>query len=72
MPTRRKKEEESKQNSKDEPIVIVEEEEEENNKESKEETPLRDEGIKDELKEETRVIQDLEQGDEDVEEEDNL
>jgi hypothetical protein len=72
MPTRRKKEEESKQNSKDEPIVIVEEEEEENNKESKEETPLRDEGIKDELKEETRVIQDVEQGDEDVEEEDNL
>jgi hypothetical protein len=71
MPTRRKKEE-SKQNSKGEPIVIVEEEEEENNKESKEETPLKDEGIKDELKEETRVIQDLEQGDEDVEEEDNL
>jgi hypothetical protein len=70
MPTRRKKEE-SKQNSKDEAIVIVEEEEE-NNKESKEETPLRDEGIKDELKEETRVIQDLEQGDEDIEEEDNL
>ena len=34
--------------------------------------PLRDEGIKDELKEETRVIQDLEQGDEDIEEEDNL
>jgi hypothetical protein len=70
MPTRRKKEEESKQNSKDGAIVIVEEEE--NNKESKEETPLRDEGIKDELKDETRVIQDLEQGDEDIEEEDNL
>ena len=69
MPTQQ--EEESKQNSKDEAIVIVEEEEE-NNKESKEETPLRDEGIKDELKEETRVVQDIEQGDEDLEEEDNL
>jgi hypothetical protein len=66
MPT--PKEEENKQNSKDEAIVIVEEEEE-NNKESKEETPLRDEGIKDELKEETRAVQDLEQGDEDIEEE---
>ena len=65
------KEEENKQNSKDEAIVIVEEEEE-NNKESKEETPLIDEGIKDELKEETRVVQDIEQGDENIEEEDNL
>ncbi|HEX7206919.1 MAG TPA: ATP-binding protein, partial [Nitrososphaeraceae archaeon] len=54
-----------------EAIVIVDEEEE-NNKKSKEETPSRDEGIKDELKEETRVIQDLEQGDEDIEEEDIL
>jgi hypothetical protein len=30
------------------------------------------EGIKDELKEETRVVQDIEQGDEDIEEEDNI
>jgi hypothetical protein len=43
---------------------------EENNK-SKEET-LIDEGIKDELKEETHVIQDIEQGDEDIEEEDKV
>ena len=71
MPTQQ--EEESKQNSKNEAIVIVdEEEEEENNKESKEETPLIEEGIKDELREETRVVQDIEQGDEDIEEEDNL
>jgi hypothetical protein len=34
--------------------------------------PLIDEGIKDELKEETRVVQDIEQGDEDIEEEDNI
>jgi hypothetical protein len=60
----------NKQDSKDEAIVIVDEEEE-NNK-SKEETPLIDEGIKDELKEETRVVQDIEQGDEDIEEEDNI
>ena len=58
----------NKQDSKDKSIVIVDEEE--NNK-SKEETLLIDEGIKDELKEETRVVQDLEQGDEDIEEEDN-
>jgi hypothetical protein len=63
--------EKNKQDSKDEAIVIVDEEEE-NNKNSKEETPLIDEGIKDELKEETRVVQDIEQGDEDVEEEDNI
>jgi hypothetical protein len=63
--------EKNKQDSKDEAIVIVDEKEEENNK-SKEETPLIDEGIKDELKEETRVVQDIEQGDEDIEEEDNL
>jgi hypothetical protein len=54
---------------KDGAIVIVDEEE--SNK-SKEKTPLVDEGIKDELKEETHVVQDIEQGDEDVEEEDNL
>jgi hypothetical protein len=64
--------EENKQNSKDEAIVIVDDEEEENNKESNEKTPLIDEGIKDELREETRVVQDIEQGDEDIEEEDNL
>jgi hypothetical protein len=63
--------EKNKQDSKDEAIVIVDEEEENNNK-SKEETPLIDEGIKDELKEETRVVQDIEQGDEDIEEEDNI
>ena len=62
--------EKNKQDSKDDAIVIVDDEEE-NNK-SKEETPLIDEGIKDELKEETRVVQDIEQGDEDIEEEDNL
>jgi hypothetical protein len=63
--------EKDKQDSKDDVIVIVDDEEEESNK-SKEETPLIDEGIKDELKEETRVVQDIEQGDEDIEEEDNL
>jgi hypothetical protein len=63
--------EKNKQDSKDDAIVIVDDDEEESNK-SKEETPLIDEGIKDELKEETRVVQDIEQGDEDIEEEDNL
>jgi hypothetical protein len=63
------KQERNKQDSKDEGIVIVDDEEE-NNK-PKEDT-LVDEGIKDELKEETRVVQDIEQGDEDIEEEDNL
>jgi hypothetical protein len=62
--------EKNKQDSKDDAIVIVDDEEE-NNK-SKEETSLVDEGIKDELKEETRVVQDIEQGDEDIEQEDNL
>jgi glycerol-3-phosphate cytidylyltransferase-like family protein len=61
--------EKNKQNSKDDGIVIVDEEE--SNK-SKEETPLVDEGIRDEIKEETRVVQDVEQGDEDIDEEDNL
>jgi hypothetical protein len=63
--------EKNKQDSKDDAIVIVDDDDEESNK-SKEETPLIDEGIKDELKEETRVVQDIEQGDEDIEEEDNL
>jgi hypothetical protein len=67
-PTRKEK---NKQDSKDDAIVIVDDDEEESNK-SKEETPLIDEGIKDELKEETRVVQDIEQGDEDIKEEDNL
>jgi hypothetical protein len=62
--------EKNKQDSKDVAIVIVDDEEE-NNK-SKEETPLIDEGLKDELREESRVVQDIEQGDEDIEEEDNL
>jgi hypothetical protein len=66
-PTRKEK---NKQDSKDDAIVIVDDKEESNK--SKEETPLIDEGIKDELKEETRVVQDIEQGDEDIEEEDNL
>jgi hypothetical protein len=65
-PTRQEK---NKKDSKDDAIVIVDDDEEESNK-SKEETPLIDEGIKDELKEETRVVQDIEQGDEDIEEED--
>jgi hypothetical protein len=67
-PTRQEK---NKKDSKDDAIVIVDDDEEESNK-SKEETPLIDEGIKDELKEETRVVQDIEQGDEDIEEENNL
>ena len=50
--------EKNKQDSKDKGIVIVDDEE--NNK-SKDETSLLDEGIKDELKEETRVVQDIEQ-----------
>ena len=58
--------EKNKQDSKDDAIVIVDDDEEEENK-SKEETPLVDEGIKDELKEETRVVQDIEQGDDDLE-----
>jgi hypothetical protein len=60
--------EENKQNSKDEAIIIVEGEE--INKESKEENPLTEEGIKDEIKEETHAVQDIEQGDEDIEEDD--
>ena len=60
--------EKDKQDSKDDAIVIVDDEEESNK--SKEETPLIDEGIKDELKEETHVVQDIEQGDEDIEDED--
>jgi hypothetical protein len=66
MPTQQR--EKNKQDPKDDAIVIVDEE---SNK-PEEETPLVDEGIKDELKEETRVVQDIEQGDEDIEEEDNL
>jgi hypothetical protein len=61
--------EKNKQDSKDKAIIIVDDEEE-NNK-SKDETPLLDEGIKEELKEETRVVQDIEQGDEDIEEEES-
>jgi hypothetical protein len=61
--------EKNKQDSKDDAIVIVDEEE--SNK-PKEETLLIDEGIKDELNEETRIVQDIEQGNEDIEEEDNL
>jgi hypothetical protein len=61
--------EKNKQDSRDDGIIIVDEEE--SNK-PKEETPLVDEGIKDEIKEETRVVQDIEQGDEDIDEEDIL
>jgi glycerol-3-phosphate cytidylyltransferase-like family protein len=61
--------EKNKQDSKDDGIVIVDEEE--SNK-SKEKTSLVDEGIRDEIKEETRVVQDVEQGDEDIDEENNL
>ena len=60
--------EKNKQDSRDEAIIIVDEEE---NIKPKEETPLEDEGIRDEIKEETHVVQDIEQGDEDIEEEDN-
>jgi hypothetical protein len=67
MPTAQQ--EKNKQDSKDKAIIIIDDEE--NNNKSKEETPLMDEGIKDELKEETRVVQDIEQGDEDIEE-DNI
>ena len=59
----------NKQDSKDEAIIIVDDEEE--NIKPMEKTPLEDEGIRDEIKEETRVVQDIEQGDEDIEEEDN-
>jgi glycerol-3-phosphate cytidylyltransferase-like family protein len=61
--------EKNKQDSEDDGIVIVDEEE--SNK-SKEETPLVNEGIRDEIKEETRVVQDVEQGDEDIDEENDL
>jgi hypothetical protein len=60
--------EKNKQESKDDAIVIVDEE----SNTPKEETPLVDEGMRDEIKEETRVVQDIEQGDEDIDEEDNL
>jgi hypothetical protein len=60
--------EKNKQESKDDAIVIVDEE----SNIPKEETPLVDEGMRDEIKEETRVVQDIEQGDEDIDEEDNL
>jgi glycerol-3-phosphate cytidylyltransferase-like family protein len=61
--------EKNKQESKDDAIVIVDEEE---SNIPKEETPLVDEGIRDEIKEETRFVQDVEQGDEDIDAEDNL
>jgi hypothetical protein len=60
--------EKNKQNSKDEAIIVVDEIEKANNKESKEKNSLIEEGIKDELKEETHVVQDIDQGNEDIEE----
>ena len=63
--------EKNKRNSKDEANIVEEEEiEKANNKESKEENSLIEEGTKDELKEETHVVQDIDQGNEDIEEED--
>ena len=64
----RTQQEKNKRDSKDESIIIVDEEE---SIKPKEEILLEDEGIRDEIKEETRVVQDIEQGDEDIEEEDN-
>jgi hypothetical protein len=61
--------EKNKQESKDDGIVIVDEE---GSNIPKEETPLVDEGIRDEIKEETHDVQDVESGDEDIDEEDNL
>jgi hypothetical protein len=52
--------EKNKQNSKDESIMVEEEEiEKNNNEESKQENSLIEEGIKDELKEETHVVRDI-------------
>jgi hypothetical protein len=59
--------EKNKQNSKDEAIIVEDEIEKANNKESKEKNSLIEEGIKDELKEETHVVQDIDQGNEDIE-----
>ena len=63
--------EKNKQNSKDEGIMVEEEEiEKDNNEEPREENSLIEEGIKDELNEETHVVQDIDQGNEDIEEAD--
>jgi hypothetical protein len=66
--------EKNKQNSKDESIMVEKEEiEKDNNEESKKENSLmEEEGIKDELKEVTHVVQDIDRGNEDTEEEDDL
>jgi hypothetical protein len=60
-----------KQNSKDKAIMVKEEEiEKDNNEEPKEGYSLIKEGNKDELKEETHVVQDIDQGNEDIQEAD--
>jgi hypothetical protein len=53
-------------------MVEEEEIEKDNNEESKKENSLIEEGIKDELNEEAHVVQDIDQGNEDIEEEDDL
>ena len=60
--------EKNKQNSKDKAIMVEEEIEKDNNEESKEGNSLIKEGNKDELKEETHIVQDIDQGNEEIEE----
>ena len=63
------RQEKNKQNSKDKAIMVEEEEiEKDNNEEPEEGNSLMKKGNKDELKEETHVVQDIDQGNEDIEE----
>jgi hypothetical protein len=63
--------EKNKQNSKDEAVMVEEEEiQKDNNEEPKEKNSLIKEGNKDELREETHIVQDIDQGNEDIEEAD--
>jgi hypothetical protein len=63
--------EKNKQNSKDKAIMVEEEEiEKDNCEEPKEGNSLIKEGNKDELKEETHIVQDIDQGNDAIEEAD--
>ena len=65
------RQEKNKQNSLDKAIMVEEEEiEKDNNEEPEEGNSLMKKGNKDELKEETHVVQDIDQGNEDIEEAD--
>jgi hypothetical protein len=62
----------NKQNSKDEDIIVEEETEKANNKESKKENSLKRKELMMNQRKETHVVQDIDQGNEGIEEEDDL